>query len=178
MLINSDPLPNEVPALISIRLVGLVDGENFSFNKPNCILKNRLSVNVFLFFFKTSEKLFIIFTHKVDNHTSVEVEFSSESGSTERIVGTLENEYALSVSAPGEYQHWKPVFVCFFCWCCFITVLISKPAVFVNLLPRYACWSGVAHHALRPVQHQLAASYILHTYGRNQSPYGKSHRSC
>lgn len=68
-------------------------------------LKCLLSVIVFLSSFKTPEKLFIIFTHKVDNHTSVEVEFSAESGSTERAVGTLENEYTFSVSAPGEYLH-------------------------------------------------------------------------
>lgn len=48
----------------------------------------------------TSEKLFIIFSHKVDNHTSLEVEFSAENGSTQRVMGTLENEYTLSVSAP------------------------------------------------------------------------------
>lgn len=67
-----------------------------------CIPEYR-KVIVFLSSFKTSEKLFIIFSHKVDNHTSLEVEFSAESKSTQRVMVTVENEYTLSVLTPGKF---------------------------------------------------------------------------
>ncbi|XP_042358233.1 phosphoinositide 3-kinase adapter protein 1 [Plectropomus leopardus] len=46
------------------------------------------------------EKLFIIFTHKIDDCSVPEVEFSSENVTIKRVPGTLENEYTLSVNAP------------------------------------------------------------------------------
>ncbi|XP_041866402.1 phosphoinositide 3-kinase adapter protein 1 isoform X2 [Melanotaenia boesemani] len=46
------------------------------------------------------EKLFIIFTTKVDCESVPEVEFSSESITAKRVPGTLENEYTISVTAP------------------------------------------------------------------------------
>lgn len=67
-----------------------------------CIPDHR-KVILFLSSFKTSEKLFIVFSHKVDNHTSLEVEFSAENESTQRVMVTVENEYTLSVSAPGKF---------------------------------------------------------------------------
>lgn len=151
-----------------------------SIDNRSCILKSgpyHRKVILFLSSFKTSEKLFVIFSHKVDNHTSLEVEFSAESGRTQRVVGTLENEYTLSVSAPGKYLHWDtwqdahPPTPALQCW------YLNWP-YFLNLLPRYACWSGVARHARRPVQRQLAASHILYAYGRNKSLFGKCYRSC
>ncbi|XP_020501794.1 phosphoinositide 3-kinase adapter protein 1 [Labrus bergylta] len=44
------------------------------------------------------EKLFVIFTHKVE--LAPEVEFSSENHSAKRVPGTVENEYTISVLAP------------------------------------------------------------------------------
>ncbi|XP_058508311.1 phosphoinositide 3-kinase adapter protein 1 isoform X1 [Solea solea] len=46
------------------------------------------------------ETLFIIFKQKIDHQLIPEVEFSSESGTTKRFPGTVENEYTLSVAAP------------------------------------------------------------------------------
>ncbi|XP_070772363.1 phosphoinositide 3-kinase adapter protein 1 [Enoplosus armatus] len=46
------------------------------------------------------EKLFILFTHKVDDQSVPEVEFSSENVATKRVRGTVENEYTICVSAP------------------------------------------------------------------------------
>lgn len=47
-----------------------------------------------------SETLFIILTHKVDDQSVPEVEFSSENVAAKRVPGTLENEYTISVTAP------------------------------------------------------------------------------
>ncbi|XP_070697591.1 phosphoinositide 3-kinase adapter protein 1 isoform X2 [Pempheris klunzingeri] len=46
------------------------------------------------------ETLFIIFTHKVDDQSVLEVEFSSENVAAKRVPGTLENECTISVTAP------------------------------------------------------------------------------
>nr|XP_020459645.1 phosphoinositide 3-kinase adapter protein 1 isoform X2 [Monopterus albus] len=46
------------------------------------------------------ETLFIIFTHKIDHQSVLEVEFSSESVAAKRVPGTVENEYTICVSAP------------------------------------------------------------------------------
>ncbi|XP_040033701.2 phosphoinositide 3-kinase adapter protein 1 [Gasterosteus aculeatus] len=46
------------------------------------------------------EKLFIIFTDKIDDGSVLEVEFSLENISAQRVPGTLENEYTISVTAP------------------------------------------------------------------------------
>ncbi|XP_053189340.1 phosphoinositide 3-kinase adapter protein 1 isoform X2 [Scomber japonicus] len=46
------------------------------------------------------ERIFIIFTHKVDEHSVPEVEFSCENVDAKRVPGTLENEYTISVTAP------------------------------------------------------------------------------
>ncbi|XP_049927822.1 phosphoinositide 3-kinase adapter protein 1 [Epinephelus moara] len=46
------------------------------------------------------EKLFIIFTHKVDDGSVPQVEFSPENGAAKRVPGTVENEYTISVAAP------------------------------------------------------------------------------
>lgn len=83
---------------IDIRmLLWILNNEYFFF--PHIII-------VFLStFLKDPEKLFIIFTHKVDDQNTLEVEFSAEKGDAERVAGTLENEYTISVSAPGKYHH-------------------------------------------------------------------------
>ncbi|XP_039996013.1 phosphoinositide 3-kinase adapter protein 1 isoform X2 [Xiphias gladius] len=46
------------------------------------------------------ETLFIIFRQKLNDQLVPEVEFSSESVTSERVPGTVENEYTISVSAP------------------------------------------------------------------------------
>uniref|UniRef100_A0A3Q3W3V6 DBB domain-containing protein n=1 Tax=Mola mola TaxID=94237 RepID=A0A3Q3W3V6_MOLML len=46
------------------------------------------------------ETLFIIFRHKLDVQSTPEVEFSSESVNAQRVPGTVENEYTISVAAP------------------------------------------------------------------------------
>ncbi|XP_034754539.1 phosphoinositide 3-kinase adapter protein 1 isoform X1 [Etheostoma cragini] len=46
------------------------------------------------------EKIFIIFTHKVDDQSVPEVEFSSENAAVKRVPGTVDNEYTISVTAP------------------------------------------------------------------------------
>lgn len=46
------------------------------------------------------ERLFIIFTHKADDRSVPEVEFSSENVAAKRVPGTVENEYTISVTAP------------------------------------------------------------------------------
>ncbi|XP_069001282.1 phosphoinositide 3-kinase adapter protein 1 [Embiotoca jacksoni] len=46
------------------------------------------------------EKLFIIFTHKIDDESAPEVEFSSADAVAKRVTGTVENEYTISVTAP------------------------------------------------------------------------------
>lgn len=46
------------------------------------------------------ERLFIIFTHKVDDQSAPVVEFSSENVDAKRVPGTVENEYTISVTAP------------------------------------------------------------------------------
>ncbi|XP_039640347.1 phosphoinositide 3-kinase adapter protein 1 isoform X2 [Perca fluviatilis] len=46
------------------------------------------------------ERVFIIFTHKVDDWSVPEVEFSSENVPAKRVPGTVENEYTISVTAP------------------------------------------------------------------------------
>lgn len=53
-------------------------------------------------FVKEQEKLFIIFTHQLNYQSFTEVEFSSKNA-TERVPGTLENEYTISVTTPGKY---------------------------------------------------------------------------
>lgn len=58
---------------------------------------------MFFPFIKEQEKLFIIFTHRLNNQTFTEVEFSSENEDAKRVPGTLENEYTISVAAPGKY---------------------------------------------------------------------------
>ncbi|XP_029305826.1 phosphoinositide 3-kinase adapter protein 1 [Cottoperca gobio] len=45
-------------------------------------------------------RLFIILTHKVDDQSVPEVEFSSENMPAKRVPGTVENEYTISVTAP------------------------------------------------------------------------------
>uniref|UniRef100_A0A665TKK9 Phosphoinositide-3-kinase adaptor protein 1 n=1 Tax=Echeneis naucrates TaxID=173247 RepID=A0A665TKK9_ECHNA len=46
------------------------------------------------------ETLFIVFAQKVDDQLSPEVEFSLEGETAERVPGTVENEYTISVTAP------------------------------------------------------------------------------
>lgn len=46
------------------------------------------------------ETLFIILTHKIDDQSLPEVEFSSENVATKRVQGTMLNEYTISVPAP------------------------------------------------------------------------------
>lgn len=46
------------------------------------------------------ETIFIILTHKIDDQSVPEVEFSSENVAAKRVPGTLENEYTISVTAP------------------------------------------------------------------------------
>ncbi|XP_051231942.1 phosphoinositide 3-kinase adapter protein 1 isoform X2 [Dicentrarchus labrax] len=46
------------------------------------------------------ETLFIIFTHKVDDQSLPEVEFSSENVAAKRVPATVENEYTISVTSP------------------------------------------------------------------------------
>lgn len=46
------------------------------------------------------EIIFIIFTHKVDEQSVPEVEFSCEHVDAKRVLGTVENEYTISVTAP------------------------------------------------------------------------------
>ncbi|XP_078128995.1 phosphoinositide 3-kinase adapter protein 1 isoform X1 [Sander vitreus] len=46
------------------------------------------------------ERVFIIFTHKVDDRSVPEVEFSSENVAAKRVPATVENEYTISVTAP------------------------------------------------------------------------------
>ncbi|XP_044071226.1 LOW QUALITY PROTEIN: phosphoinositide 3-kinase adapter protein 1-like [Siniperca chuatsi] len=46
------------------------------------------------------ETLYIILTHKVDDQSVPEVEFSSENVAAKRVPGTVENEYTISVTAP------------------------------------------------------------------------------
>lgn len=65
------------------------------------IIKN--SLNIFSLFFKEPEKLFIIFTHKVIHQSAVEVEFLCDTTAAKRIPATVENEYTISVAAPGKY---------------------------------------------------------------------------
>lgn len=57
----------------------------------------------FFSFIKEQEKIFIIFAHRLNNQTFTEVEFSSENEEAKRVPGTLENEYTISVIAPGKY---------------------------------------------------------------------------
>lgn len=52
--------------------------------------------------FKQRETLFIIFTHKIHDQSAPEVEFSSDSVTT-KVTVTVENEYTMSVAAPGTY---------------------------------------------------------------------------
>lgn len=58
---------------------------------------------LFVPFVKSQETIFIIFTQKVDDQSAPEVEFSSENVAPKKVSGTLENEYTISVTAPGEY---------------------------------------------------------------------------
>lgn len=46
------------------------------------------------------ETIFVIFSHKIDQYSELEFEFSSEGLDTKRIPATVENSYTLSVSAP------------------------------------------------------------------------------
>nr|XP_046257711.1 phosphoinositide 3-kinase adapter protein 1 isoform X2 [Scatophagus argus] len=46
------------------------------------------------------ETLFIIFTHKIDDQSVPEVEFSTENVAAKKVPGTVENEYTISVTAP------------------------------------------------------------------------------
>ncbi|KAM3606441.1 uncharacterized protein V6R79_016263 [Siganus canaliculatus] len=46
------------------------------------------------------QKIFIIFKHKIDAQSAVEVEFSSKDVAVKRVSPTVENEYTLSVTAP------------------------------------------------------------------------------
>lgn len=55
---------------------------------------------VIIHLFQEAEMLFIIFTHKIDDESAPEVEFSSHSTAT-RVQATVENEYTISVTAPG-----------------------------------------------------------------------------
>ncbi len=65
------------------------------------ILQNH--INSYFLFFKESERLFIILTHTVDDQLTPEVEFLSENVAAKRVPGTVENEYTISVTAPGKY---------------------------------------------------------------------------
>lgn len=74
------------------------------------------TVSVFLVF-KGQETLFIIFTQKLDAQTVLEVEFF-ENKVQKRVPGNLENEYTISVAAPGKYE-WDHVtlqWVCDMSW--------------------------------------------------------------
>ncbi|XP_072293488.1 phosphoinositide 3-kinase adapter protein 1 [Eucyclogobius newberryi] len=46
------------------------------------------------------ETIFIIFKHKIDHHSDLEVEFSSEIAESTKIRATVENSFTLSVAAP------------------------------------------------------------------------------
>lgn len=81
---------------IDLRMLLWILNNEYFFSYNNCIS---------LYFLKEAEKLFIIFTHKVDDQSTLEVEFSTEKGDAQRVAGTLENEYTISVSAPGKYHH-------------------------------------------------------------------------
>lgn len=56
-------------------------------------------------FFKERKTLFIIFTHQIGDQSVLEVEFVSEDVVAKRVPGTVENEYTISVAAPGKYRH-------------------------------------------------------------------------
>lgn len=59
-------------------------------------------VTISLCFVQEQVKIFIIVTQKLES--APEVEFTSENFATKRVQGTLENDYTISVSAPGEYS--------------------------------------------------------------------------
>ncbi|XP_071236191.1 phosphoinositide 3-kinase adapter protein 1-like isoform X1 [Salvelinus alpinus] len=44
--------------------------------------------------------IFIIFSNKLDNQLKMEVVFASEDSTAKRVLGTLENEYTISINAP------------------------------------------------------------------------------
>lgn len=54
--------------------------------------------------FKEQETLFIILTQKVDSESVPEVEFSPGGVASTRVPGTVENEFTISVTAPGKYS--------------------------------------------------------------------------
>ena len=72
--------------------------------KRQCpIITNMPFYCTFPFFLKEHETLFIIFATKVDDCSVAEVEFSSENVAAKRMPVTVENEYTISVAAPGKY---------------------------------------------------------------------------
>lgn len=49
--------------------------------------------------------MYVIVRCKLDEKVSTEAEFSPEDSPSVRVEGTLENEYTVSVKAPGEWPH-------------------------------------------------------------------------
>lgn len=52
--------------------------------------------------------MYVIVRCKLDEKVSTEAEFSPEDSPSVRVEGTLENEYTVSVKAPGEWPHGDP----------------------------------------------------------------------
>lgn len=78
----------------------------------------------------------MIFTQQLNEKTFTEVEFSSENGDVEKVPGTLENEYTISVIAPGKYLRSRASFRSMTDEVC------DKPLI----SSRDACWGCFTHH--------------------------------
>lgn len=117
-------------------------------------------INSAIFFIKGREIIFIIFTHKVDEQSVPEVEFSCENADAKRVPGTVENEYTISVTAPGKYLQQDLILDFSLQGWSNITTFFST---------RYACWRGITHYVHWPIMYQFAACYILYKHGRSQS---------
>lgn len=52
--------------------------------------------------------MYVIVRCKLDEKVSTEAEFSPEDAPSVRVEGTLENEYTVSVKAPGEWPRDDP----------------------------------------------------------------------
>lgn len=133
--------------------------------------------SIFPFFFlKGGETIFIIFTHKVDDQSGPEVEFSVENVVSKRVPGTVENEYTISVAAPGKYLH--ETYFYGLDGVIFKTYIWNHCISFFFSPSRYACRSRVAHRVHWPIQCQLKACYVLYQYGRSKSVSWKRYGSC
>lgn len=68
------------------------------------ILNSNVKYLSFFFILQDQETLYIIFKSRIVSGSDLEVEFSTEdSDSSKRVLASLENEYTISVPAPGEF---------------------------------------------------------------------------